>query len=308
MSDSHLYVSDYHWQIMLPDEFVLLPITVDPGAIYGSEKRVCFRADSEPQAKLSWELIPHSPFDEETVSRFMSLLDRGNPVDLRVLHRVITPISPVPEAISAAGVIALDSGALAVEVLETPQSGSTTCQFVFPSRHYRLWPVHQMTTVLQAYRDPFEKGVIFARRMNPFHSGTTVWKPLLPGNRIGLSGLSLVRLTKSSAIYCREYVRLFKALVSKRMRALSVLRLRQAVLLCWRSLRGELRLRRNRSNRPSDVEVAKAPGQESRAPGICCRLIAVVVDTDSRGKASKLEKRTSAPLNFLCSDPLSAGQ
>lgn len=164
MVAAHPYISDYHWQILLPDEFTALPLERAPGAIYGCEKRVCFQAVSEPQAMLSWELIPHSPFDEETACRFMSLLDSGNPVDLRVLHRVITLISPVPEAISTAEVVALDCGELAVEILESPQLHVTTCQFVFPSRHHRRWPVHKMTTVLQAYRDPFEKGVIFGRR------------------------------------------------------------------------------------------------------------------------------------------------
>lgn len=157
------FVSDLHWQICLPRDFAVASTSSSSGATFGNEKRVCFRSATNVQAQLSWEVIP-GVVDEETACRFMSLIDVGDPVNLVILHRVITPISPLPSAISSAAIIALQCGDLAVEIEESVQADVKTCQFVFPSRHYRRWPVHQMTTLLQAFRDPFEKGVLFGRR------------------------------------------------------------------------------------------------------------------------------------------------
>lgn len=164
-----VYKSRYGWEMEVPTWFAPLPLSEEDAVahLFGRACQETFALIENPAATLTWDLAGGAPFDEESICRFLYVLERANPVDIDVLVRVLSPLIPPIGTVYGAGAIQLADGQLAMEVFETIESKSGLLKsyqvlFEWPTR--RHWPSSKMMTCMQAYSDPFEKGVIFAYR------------------------------------------------------------------------------------------------------------------------------------------------
>lgn len=162
------YQSQFGWRMNVPPNFVPSPLTAkkEDYLLFGSVAAVRFILPTG-EALLCWDLLPGAPVVEEVMCRFLYVLEKGNPVDIEVLDRVLAPIAPPPGSVSGAAVVELADGSPAMEILESFDMAGTpmkSYQLLFAWPENRYWPAGSMMTTMQAYCDPYERGVIFAHR------------------------------------------------------------------------------------------------------------------------------------------------
>lgn len=165
---SNTFNSAFGWQIDLPPDTRVCAKTPARGAeiLYGDGKFVRFAFTDTPLS-FTWDVAPGPGLEEEAVCRFLYLLEKGNPVDLEVLIRILAPIAPPLGSIFEANVVRMADDSAAIEIEESYQHDSIDVKsfcvlFEWPER--RFWPSSEMMTLMQSYSDPYEKGIIFAYR------------------------------------------------------------------------------------------------------------------------------------------------
>lgn len=168
MNASKTYSSEeFGWNMILPDGFVRTAFERLDSAGSETSAAVLFHYASSPDIQFLWQLIEGREVEEEAATRFLHVLDCGNPVNIRVLTNVIQQISPLLGDVVESEIVLLADGTPAVKVVELLSTGLKCCQFVFPTRRRRVWHAHNANAfaTLPAVRDPYQKGIIFSYRM-----------------------------------------------------------------------------------------------------------------------------------------------